>query len=337
MKQHWLWICLRGYLGERRWTALWAAAAVGIFALVSSLMGLNAFAVAYAATLSGVIGLIGLTVGFAAYSRRYRALHQLTMGTLNLQSPLPAPRGLMEESYHQALKRALGENARLSRETGEASRRQLETYSLWTHQIKVPISAMRLVLQQRANGADAALLAELLKVEQYTDMALNYARLNASSTDYVIREYPLDDILRQLIRKFAPLFIQNKLKLNYQPANATVITDEKWLLFALEQVLSNAIKYTPKGGGITLAYQAEGALLTVSDTGIGVSPEDMPRVFEQGYTGYNGRSDKRATGLGLYLCKQTLNRLGHTIRLESEAGKGTTVTVGLKREESVYE
>lgn len=320
------WDCLWGRRGVLMWYILCAA----VFGLFCYLYQLPLAAIWYAGALCGAAGLVGGVMSFVRYQRRARAISQLMGCTTPDASLLPHPVGAVDCEYDALLRRSIADYTRLSEEGQAQLRQQLEAYTLWTHQIKVPISAMRLLLSDSASQRDATLLAELFKVEQYADMALNYARLHATSTDYVIREYGLDGILRQLLRRFAPLFSQKKLTLRYQPVELSVLTDEKWLLFALEQVLSNAVKYTPEGS-VTLSVDAQSETLAIQDTGIGIAPEDMPRVFDQGYTGYNGRGDKRATGLGLYLCRQTLNRLGHSISITSVPGKGTTVTIGLGR------
>ena len=129
-------------------------------------------------------------------------------------------------------------------------------------------------------------------------------------------------MILQAVHKYAPMFIRKKLTLNYNAVDEKVVTDEKWLVFVVEQILSNAIKYTAEGG-ISI-YMEDGALI-IEDTGIGILAEDLPRVFEKGYTGYNGRSDKKASGIGLYLCRQILQKLGHKVYVESEPGKGTRV------------
>ena len=139
-----------------------------------------------------------------------------------------------------------------------------------------------------------------------------------------LKEYELDDMIRQALRKYAPMFIRKNLTLSYEPVDIKVVTDEKWMVFVLEQLLSNAIKYTTSGG---IRIYMQGGCLVVEDTGIGILPEDLPRVFDKGYTGYNGRSDKKASGIGLYLVKKILSRLGHKIFAESESGEGTRMKV----------
>lgn len=166
-------------------------------------------------------------------------------------------------------------------------------------------------------------------------MVLTYLRLHEGGSDYVIRSYSVDDIVRPAVRRFAGEFIDRRIALDYVPVGRAVVTDEKWLRFVVEQVLSNALKYTPEGGRIAITWQEDG--LCITDTGIGIAPEDLPRVFEMGYTGANGRIDRHASGIGLYLCRRICQNLGHTITARSAMGQGTTVYIGLKRREGVLE
>ena len=161
-------------------------------------------------------------------------------------------------------------------------------------------------------------------------MALAVLRLEGENTDYVLQEYDLDSILRQAVRRFSTQFIRKKIRLDYRPAACRVLTDEKWLLFVLEQVISNALKYTKKGGTVTISMEGS-RLLAIRDTGIGIAPEDLPRIFEKGYTGYNGRKDKKASGLGLYLCRRICENLGHGIQAASDPEKGTVIRLELGR------
>ena len=174
-------------------------------------------------------------------------------------------------------------------------------YAAWVHQIKAPIAVMSLLLQQEDTEQNQQLKAELFRVEQYAEMALSYVRLGEGMKDLVIAQYPLDEIIRKAVRKYAGQFIRKKIRLVYVGTEEIVLTDEKWLSFILEQILSNAVKYTVKGS-VTIEVN-EKKQLTVSDTGIGIAAEDLPRIFEKGYTGKNGRLDRKSTGIGLYLCK----------------------------------
>ena len=174
------------------------------------------------------------------------------------------------------------------------------------------------------------LMSQLLRIEQYVDMVLMYLRLDEGTSDYVIRACDLDGIIRQSLRKFAGEFIDRKLTLHYEPLHLSVVTDEKWLGFVVEQVLSNALKYTPEGGSITIDAEAP-ATLCIRDTGIGITAEDLPRIFDRGYTGRNGRTYRQASGIGLYLCRRICRDLGHTITASSAAGEGTVLRLDLSR------
>lgn len=204
----------------------------------------------------------------------------------------------------------------------------VDYYTMWVHQIKTPIASMYLILQKADTEDSRRLRAELLRVEQYVQMVLCFLRLDSDSTDYLIKEYKVDDIISPAVRKLATQFIMKKLVLEYEKTDAVVLTDEKWLGFVIEQVLSNAVKYTVSG---SVSIKCDGEKLVISDTGIGIAAEDLPRIFDKGYTGFNGRADRKASGIGLYLCRRICDNLGHTITAESLPGNGTTITIGLVR------
>ena len=205
----------------------------------------------------------------------------------------------------------------------------VDDYTKLEQQIKTPIASMHLILQKQDSEDSRRLRMELMRVEQYVEMVLCFLRLDSDSTDYVLKEYRLDDIIRPAIRKFAPQFIMKKLALVYDTIDRRVLTDEKWLGFVVEQVLSNAVKYTESG---KVKISCEGSKIIISDTGIGIAAEDLPRIFDKGYTGFNGRMDRRASGIGLYLCRRICNNLGHSITAESVPGQGTTIAIELERE-----
>ena len=160
-------------------------------------------------------------------------------------------------------------------------------------------------------------------------MVMAYLRLDADTTDYVIRECDVDAIIQKAVRRFAGEFIARRLTLHYQPLGLRAVTDEKWLQFVLEQLLSNALKYTPSGG-VTID-QEEPGVLCVRDTGVGIAPEELPRIFEKGFTGEMGRSDRRASGIGLYLCRRICRGLGHGLSAASRPGEGTVIRIDLRQ------
>ena len=186
---------------------------------------------------------------------------------------------------------------------------------------------MRLTLEGSDSPESRRLSAELGRIERYVEMALVYLRLDSESSDYVIREFELDPFIRRSVKKFAGEFISKRLSLELEPSGASVVSDEKWLAFVVEQVLSNSLKYTREGS--VRIYLAEPKTLCIRDTGIGIAPEDLPRIFDKGYTGLNGRADLRASGLGLYLCRRVCRKLGHGISAVSDPGKGTEIRIDL--------
>ena len=242
--------------------------------------------------------------------------------TVSLET-LPLARTPLEHDYQQLLEILHTKQNRILDETADSKRFLQDYYAMWVHQIKVPIQAMRLLLSKEEKNSPLNL--ELFKIEQYVEMALSCARLESDSTDYVIRSLPLEQIVKPAVRKYAPMFISKKLSLEMSSLTATVLTDEKWAQFIVEQILSNSLKYT-RTGSIRI-WQKDPAALVIEDTGIGIDPADIPRLGERGFTGYNGRLDKKSTGIGLYLCKEISRRLSHTLTIESEPGKGTRVTI----------
>ena len=157
---------------------------------------------------------------------------------------------------------------------------------------------------------------------------MQYQKIKSTTNDFSFAEIPLNKVIRENIRKYARLFIAKKLAVRYEETALRVLTDEKWISFVLGQIITNAVKYSDKGSITISAYGDEcNTYLSVKDEGIGISPEDLPRVFERGYTGYNGRADKKSTGIGLFLCKSVTRMLGHKIQISSEPGKGTEVTI----------
>ena len=212
------------------------------------------------------------------------------------------------------------------------NRDQEAYYAAWAHQIKTPIAAMGLLLQEEDTERSRELQTELLRIEQYVGMALVYLRLGQDASDYVIARCPLEPLVRQAVRKYAPIFLRRRISLELAPLEAAVLTDGKWLGFVMEQLLDNALKYTAPGGQIRIFLEPEETLV-IADTGIGVAPEDLPRVWEKGYTGLNGRRDQRATGIGLHLCREALERLNHRVEMTSVLGEGTTVRIFLAHQE----
>lgn len=305
-----------------------------IFAVIFSLYDLETEAVLYAALLCLVLGLASFGFGLWRYIRRHRALRQLMLNIETGLYGLPEPDGVIERDYQDMLKDLYAMNLQIRCEADGARRDMEDYYTLWAHQIKTPIAAMRLLLAENGGPDAGLLLAELFKIEQYVDMVLQYVRLSGGANDLLIKKYDLDDIIRGSLRKYARLFSLKKLGFSFEETHLTVLTDEKWLAFVIEQIFSNSLKYTNSG---KISIYAEGETLVIEDTGIGIRAEDLPRVCEKGYTGASGRIDKKSTGIGLFLCKSILTKLGHGFEITSKAGAGTKVMIGLHSSDTVFE
>lgn len=326
---------LLAYLKRQGTTLLLLVSIVGIFAAVFALYELPTEPVGYAALLCLVPTLIGSSIGWLRFRAQHRALTGLVRWTNDPDLPLPPPRDLLEEDYQSLLRAVCADRAKLAARDRDRLEDMLDYFTLWAHQIKTPIAAAHLLLQERNGTAGPEVDVELQRIEQYVEMVLGYLRLGSDSTDYVLRAVPLDPLLRRTVRRFAKQFVLKRIALDLEETGRTVLSDEKWLGFVLDQVLSNALKYTPPGGHIRI--RAEGDALLIADDGIGIRAEDLPRVFEKGFTGYNGRKEHRSTGIGLYLCRQVTERLGHGISLTARPGEGTCVRLDLARAPQVVE
>lgn len=318
---------IRGYIKQNIKVIFLFIVFALVFGIVFSLYDLEIEAIYYSVMLCSFIGLIYICINFINYYKKHVQLYKLQNEISISLENLPSPKTLMEEDYTNLILNLNKEYKNYISKSDIAKSDMIDYYTMWVHQIKTPISAMKLLIQTSESEISSDLSSELFKIEQYVEMVLSYIRLGSNENDFVIKEYDLDNIVRQAIRKYAPLFIRKKINLDFQPTNYKVLTDEKWLVFVIEQLLSNAIKYTNKGK-ISI-YPLEDKKLVIEDTGIGISKEDIPRIFDKGFTGYNGRTDKKATGLGLYLCKNILDKLSHKISIESEVGVKTKVILDL--------
>ena len=318
------------YIKQYRYTVLMFLIFSGIFAMVFSLYDLQAEAVIYGAGLCLLLTAAIVPAHFYFYLKKHRERADLLQNIEIVSENFPKPDTLSEEDYWDMvlkLKRLLNESITAK---NNQQRENVEYYTTWVHQIKTPISVITMILQGEDTAEHLELSAQLFKIEQYVEMVLNYLRLGGDSSDLVFEEYSVDGIIKQAVHKYAPQIIRKRIALKYEPKeDLRIVTDEKWLLFIIEQLLSNAVKYT-ENGEIEIKVTEEKKLI-IRDTGMGIEKEDLPRIFEKGFTGYNGRADKKSTGLGLYLCKLTADKLSHKIEAESRVGKGTAVTVDLKR------
>ena len=291
----------------------------GVFASSYFLFDMPAVTVLYPLILSTSALIVAGVIDFVFTFNKHRKL---------TQNEISSSSDPIEKDYQEII-RKLKEEEEYSRQKATSDyNNMVEYYTVWAHQIKTPIASMRLQIQSEDTESARKLMGDLNRIEAYVEMVLTFLRLDSDSTDYLIKEYDLDEIIRPAIRKFSREFILKKLKLEYEPIEFKTITDSKWLSFIIEQVISNAVKYTSEG--YVRIYMSEPGILCIEDTGVGISEEDLPRIFENGYTGFNGREDKRASGIGLYLCKRISDNLGHKIYAESKVGEGTKIFLDMR-------
>ncbi len=219
-------------------------------------------------------------------------------------------------------------------QTADAQHRDLileqeEYFMLWLHQIKTPIAAMDLLLQKNKTGDDFQMRKALLSIDSYTQMALHYLKLQTKNSDLDFAEFSVDTALQNIFRKYRCFFIYKNIVLNYEPVNLSIITDSILFETMIEQIISNALKYSclnQESPEISVFVESSNSIV-IKDNGVGISASDLPKVFDKGYSGQNGKNMEKATGIGLYLAKKIADNINCKIEIESELGAGTSVRV----------
>lgn len=313
---------------------LWALFLYCIFWLYQ----LPLISLAYGLLICLLVSLFFMAVDFWRWRRRHLEMQGLGAILQVDYHQLPPPKNLLEQDWYNIFIEVCDYKQQQLDTARAVCHSMTDYFTVWGHQIKTPLAALRLQLQGEP-------LEQVQEIESYVEMLLTYLHLEAKASDYVIRQTDLDEIVQQAVRHFAPQFIRRRLRLNYQPFGVSALTDARWLLFVLEQVLANALKYTPddvsaRENAISITLEPP-LILCVADTGIGIAPEDLARIFDQGYTGQNGReivpSAQKASGLGLYLCRRICANLGHRIWALSELDKGTVIKIDLSSSEHIWE
>lgn len=266
-----------------------------------------------------------IVIDFVSGLRKEKEFRRLTTSFENGIYDLPENMLLAEKEYKEIIHILSKRISEMEKMFDEERSDMSDWYTLWVHQIKTPIAVLKLKIPDSEKDA----LNELFRIEEYANMALSYIRLGSSQNDLVIKEYSLDELLRETFRKYAAQFIAKKISLEYEPTDKKVVTDKKWLLCILEQLVSNAVKYTD--GGV-VRVTVSGDKLTIADTGVGISSEDLPRIFEKGYTGLNGRAGAGSSGLGLYLSAKAARLIGVKLFAESVYGNGSQFTIQFPEE-----
>lgn len=328
---------LKGYMRDR--AAMFGCLLIcyGTLFLIGYLYDIPFEKTRYIAEFSGAGVFLCLLVDILKYAERWKELKRCIATSDTYPGMFYTVPGDLEALYRSMIAKMRQEKEELIFEDQKRYTEMMDYYGMWAHQIKTPIASMRILVQSGMDREEneenqklfRQLQMELFKTEQYVEMVLSYLKIGDIAKDMVLERCDLGKVVRQAVKKYSRLFILQKLSLEMGEIAEIVLTDEKWLSFVVEQILSNALKYT-KSGSVSIYLEQEGVLV-IKDTGIGISAEDLPRIMEKGYTGYIGRIDKRSTGIGLYLCKKVMDKLHHQLRIDSEDGKGTKVVLDLRR------
>lgn len=309
-------------------TNLVCMAALTVFLLVC---GNSISAVLLILVVWALVLLAGL---FLTYWKRKRQIQKLLdmTGQLSerylISEVMEQPEQAEDQVYYQLLKMA---GKSMLEQIGEVRRERLEYKEYieqWIHEIKTPITAMKLLCENHRTDWTKELLLELEKTNRFTEQALYYARSEHTETDYSVREMALAQVVHQAIADNKYLLLQSGVRLEVEEMEDTVYSDEKWVRFILNQLIANAVKYRSEQPVLRFSTrrQQDQVVLKVEDNGIGISPADLPRIFEKGFTGQNGRMVQQSTGIGLYLCKRLCDKLGIGIAVESSE-QGTAISL----------
>ncbi len=304
-----------------------------VFAITFALYGLPLSAVIYPFCICFVVLCGFLIFDFLKERKKHNELVRLVNNIEVLADNLPETENILEEDYQQLIFELKKRFNEFKTENNEKYSDMINYYTVWAHQIKTPIASMELYLQNEDSSLARKIRNDLFRIEQYVEMVMAYLRLGSDETDYLFRKVDLNSVLTESIKKFSTEFIERRLKLEYDITEYSFITDEKWFAFCIEQVLSNALKYTKEG--TVKMYMKNENTLCIEDSGMGIAKEDLPRIFEKGYTGTIGRFDKKASGLGLYLCKNVCNKLGIKLYAESTVDVGTKMFFELKTKNKI--
>ena len=323
---------LKSYLKKNLKVYILFVVFITIFFIMFYLYNLPLEALIYTGSFCFLASLIASFSDFVNYRESYKKLKFLEKNILNDLEDLPKSLDIRIDYYHKIIEKLYEELEKSTQENRQKNIDMVDYYSMWVHQIKTPIAAMNFLLDNEEVDLKN-LQQELFKIERYVEMVLTYIRLDSISSDYVITKINLDEVVKDSVKKYATIFINKKIKLNYVSHETMVISDKKWLSFAFEQILGNSVKYSSNGGEITIETCEN--KLVIEDNGMGIKEEDLPRIFEKGFTGFNGRYEKKSSGLGLYLCKKTLDKLGHHIEISSKVGEGTRIEITFPKEDTL--
>lgn len=275
-----------------------------------------------------------LLVEFIYLRSHYKIVNEIIENqSEEISNSLPKPKTYEQNLYNKLVKKVYKYENEKFQKLYLDKIENMEFITSWVHEVKTPIAVSRLIIENSSDKPKEDILdsieEELSRIDNYVEQALYYSKIDDFSKDYFINEIDLGKVVKEIVKKNAKTFIVKRISLDIHNNEFSVLTDKKWLLFILDQVLSNSLKYTDKGGKIEILGEEDEKekRLIIKDNGVGIKPEDISRVFHKGFTGYNGRINNKSTGMGLYLAKKLCNKLSHDITLESTYGEYTKITL----------
>lgn len=333
------------YLKEKRAFYIIAVLFCIVFMSVAVLYSEPAAAYFYSFELCLVFLIIYFIIDYRKFAIKHRNLKRyMKMEHIYKFGGVDNP-GPVDEEYAAVINKLIDDRCKLESAAVKSQNELKDYYAMWAHQIKTPISAIDLMLQVMQDNPGeinvSDIKQEMFKIDFYVDAVMNYLRLEDMSSDFNFVKASADKIVKKAVKKFSKQFINKHISIELGSLDKQVITDEKWLGFIIEQLLSNSIKYTNPGGRVRIyfkdTFNINDRILVIEDNGIGISKEDLPRIMERGYTGYNGRMDKKSSGIGLYLCSKASRKLGCELQFESEPDKGTKVNINITQKHTLHE
>ncbi|MBB6734359.1 sensor histidine kinase [Cohnella zeiphila] len=323
------------YLRDRLSFLLLFAAVMAFVGLMMALTSVDIINVMYTLIVCCLMTAIYLIAGYFRRRPFYRELEdRVRERQPDVSVGWPAPLTAEQALFMDVLRLTQENHHEHTRKLQQEIKDHQDFILSWIHEVKLPISASRLLLERNSDEAQEELADrledELDKIDHYVEQALYFSRIDSFSRDYFLTEVLVPAVVKGSVKKYAKLFIARRIRFRLQEGDLSVHSDAKWLGFMIDQIMANALKYTPEGGEIAAGFEEDDRekRLTIADTGIGIAPEELARVFEKGFTGSNGRSrGAKSTGMGLYLARQMALKLGHDLSVQSEVGAGTRLTV----------
>lgn len=325
------------YLSDKRYLILFYCVLMSFISLViylDDIIEVNSGNILYINIISTAFFLLYLGIEFLLKKKYYASLNEIVKENKNdLIYRLPDPPTHEQYLYHQLLRNLFKEQNTKIKELLNEKKDHLEFITSWVHGVKTPIAVSRLILENNQEKKQEeifnSLEEEIEKIENFVEQALYYSRIDAFAKDYFIKDVQLERVIKESIKKHAKTFINKRIKIELADLNHDVTTDKKWLTFIIHQIIDNALKYTNEAGKIRVYAEKDEkeTRLIIQDNGIGIKVEDLLRVFDKGFTGYNGREKDQSTGLGLYLAKKLARKLGHDLSIDSKYQEYTSVTI----------